>query len=121
MASVKRAAIALLVVGWGVASVSGAETTRTAPLKLPTAAGHIVAEVTGGDAMDVGELARPDSGTGDVTAAAAEPGAAGTVLELHGESKRVSKDWRFRGNLSQEDVVEGSPQWRVGATLSRQF
>lgn len=110
----------LLWGGFGLPAAALADIT-TPPLKLPTAAGQIVAEVSGGEALDVGALAAPQPGSESDSVAAANAAASSSGIHLDGAPANPETDWKIRGKLKQEDGVAGIQKWQVGASVSRQF
>jgi hypothetical protein len=91
-------------------------------LRLPTPAGQAVAEVSGTPALEFEaqdfEASSPQ-----------EPSATRDVVITEIASfewrdmnlDRATRDWRFRGSLAQEDVIDGTTEWRFGAWIYRDF
>jgi len=119
--------LALLIFA-GTASAGQAENAARVEraLRLPTPAGNAVAEVSGTPALDFGTLDDEDFGPRFPSAMPEDALEESSSFEwrdtkLGDSSYRGQRDWRFRGSVTQEDVVDGATDWRFGAWISREF
>lgn len=100
--------------------VARAETSiSAAPLKLPTAAGQVVADLLGEPPMELAPMMQPGPETEDTGIATAAAEISQSADERWAGASRSA--WSLRGWVTEEYLLPGESNWRFDAAVVRVF
>lgn len=93
--------------------------TTAAPLKLPTIAGQVVADLLGEPPMELVPMMQSGRETEEVTRATAAAEISKSAGELWAGASRSA--WSLRGWVTEEFLLPDEPNWRFDAAVVRVF